>query len=120
MQEDLASALSRKLLEVNIKGEVSNLDPLTGGPSKEIWKFEVSKNGQSTQMILRRGSGIEGPLAIKTADEALIQKEVIKVGAPVPTILAVSKNEEDLGDAYIMNFVEGESIARKIDRKSVV
>jgi len=116
MQEDLASALSRKLLEVNIKGEVRNLEPLTGGASKEIWKFEVSKNGQSTQMILRRGSGIEGPLAIKTADEALIQKEVIKLGAPVPTILAVSKNEEDLGDAYIMNFVEGESIARKILR----
>ena len=67
-------------------------------------------------MILRRGSGIEGPLAIKTADEARIQKEVIKVGAPVPIILAVSKNEEELGDSYIMHFVEGESIARKILR----
>ena len=116
MQEELASALSTKLLEVGIEGKVSNLEPLTGGASKEIWKFEVSKDKQSTKMILRRGSGIEGPLAIKTADEARIQKEVIKVGAPVPTILAVSKNEEELGDSYIMNFVEGESIARKILR----
>ena len=116
MQEELASALSKKLLEVGIEGKVSNLEPLTGGASKEIWKFEVSKDKQSTKMILRRGSGIEGPLAIKTADEARIQKEVIKVGAPVPTILAVSKNEEELGDSYIMNFVEGESIARKILR----
>ncbi len=116
MQEELASALSKKLLEVGIEGKVSNLEPLTGGASKEIWKFEISKDKQSTKMILRRGSGIEGPLAIKTADEARIQKEVIKVGAPVPTILAVSKNEEELGDSYIMNFVEGESIARKILR----
>ena len=116
MQEKLASSLSKKLLEVGIEGKVSNLEPLTGGASKEIWKFEVSKDKQSTKMILRRGSGIEGPLAIKTADEARIQKEVIKVGAPVPTILAVSKNEEELGDSYIMNFVEGESIARKILR----
>jgi len=116
MQEELASALSKKLLEVDIEGEVSNLEPLTGGASKEIWKFEVSNDKQSTKMILRRGSGIEGPLAIKTADEARIQKEVIKVGAPVPIILAVSKNEEELGDSYIMNFVEGESIARKILR----
>ena len=116
MQEELASALSKKLLEVGIEGKVSNLEPLTGGASKEIWKFEVSKDKKSTKMILRRGSGIEGPLAIKTADEARIQKEVIKVGAPVPTILAVSKNEEELGDSYIMNFVEGESIARKILR----
>jgi len=116
MQEELASALSKKLLEVDIEGKVSNLEPLTGGASKEIWKFEVSNAKKSTKMILRRGSGIEGPLAIKTADEARIQKEVIKVGAPVPKILAVSKNEEELGDSYIMHFVEGESIARKILR----
>ncbi len=116
MQEELASSLSKKLLEVGIKGKVSNLEPLTGGASKEIWKFEVTYAKQSTKMILRRGSGIEGPLAIKTADEARIQKEVIKVGAPVPIILAVSKNEEELGDAYIMHFVEGETIARKILR----
>ena len=116
MQEELASALSKKLLEVGIEGEVSNLEPLTGGASKEIWKFEVSNDKQSTKMILRRGSGIEGPLAIKTADEARIQKEVIKVGAPVPIILAASKSEEELGDSYIMHFVEGETIARKILR----
>ncbi len=116
MQEELASALSKKLLEVGIEGKVSNLEPLTGGASKEIWKFEVSNAKQSAKMILRRGSGIEGPLAIKTADEARIQKEVIKVGAPVPIILAVSKNDEELGDSYIMHFVEGESIARKILR----
>ena len=116
MQEQLASVLSKKLLEVGIEGKISNLEPLTGGASKEIWKFEVSNAKKSTKMILRRGSGIEGPLAIKTADEARIQKEVIKVGAPVPKILAVSKNEEELGDSYIMHFVEGESIARKILR----
>ena len=116
MQEKLAAALSKKLLEVGGEGKVCNLVPLTGGASKEIWQFEVSKNKQTTKMILRRGSGIEGPLAIKTADEARIQKEVIKVGAPVPIILAVSKNEEELGDSYIMHFVEGESIARKILR----
>ena len=116
MQEQLASVLSKKLLEVGIEGKISNLEPLTGGASKEIWKFEVSDAKQSVKMILRRGSGIEGPPAIKTADEAKIQKEVIKVGAPVPIILAVSKKEEELGDAYIMHFVEGESIARKILR----
>ena len=116
MQEKLASELSKKLLEAGVEGKVCNLAPLTGGASKEIWQFEVSKNKQTTKMILRRGSGIEGPLAIKTSDEAKIQKEVIKVGAPVPQILAVSKNEEELGDSYIMNFIEGESIARKILR----
>ena len=93
MQEKLASALSKKLLEVGVEGKVCNLVPLTGGASKEIWQFEVSKNKQTTKMILRRGSGIEGPLAIKTADEARIQKEVIKAVSythlTLPTILLV-------------------------------
>ena len=55
MQEKLASALSKKLLEVGVEGKVCNLVPLTGGASKEIWQFEVSKNKQTTKMILRRG-----------------------------------------------------------------
>ena len=39
-----------------------------------------------------------------------------KLGARVPEIVAVSNIDEPLGDAYIMKFVEGESIARKILR----
>jgi len=55
-------------------------------------------------------------LAIKTSDEAILQKEVSKIDAPVPEIVAVSSIEEELGDSYIMKFVAGESIPRKILR----
>jgi aminoglycoside phosphotransferase (APT) family kinase protein len=90
--------------------------PLTGGASKEIWRFEVQTEGGVEEFILRKGSGIEGPLAIKTSDEAILQKEVSKIDAPVPEIVAVSSIEEELGDSYIMKFVAGESIPRKILR----
>ena len=93
-----------------------NLVPLTGGASKEIWKFEVQDIDEIKQYILRKGSGIEGPLAIKTSDEALLQQEVKKINAPVPEIVAVSSLDEELGDSYIMKFVEGESIPRKVLR----
>ncbi len=116
MTEDLGNILKEKLANTSIEGEIVNLEPLTGGASKEIWKFEVNANGKSDRYILRRGSGIEGPLAIKTSDEAKIQKTVRKLGAQVPEIVAVSSLDEELGDAYIMKFVYGESIARKILR----
>ena len=90
MTEELSKALQNKLLEVNIEGKILNLVPLTGGASKEIWRFEVQTNHETKEYILRKGSGIEGPLAIKTSDEALLQQEVRKIKAPVPEIVAVS------------------------------
>ena len=45
-----------------------------------------------------------------------MQQEVKKSKAPVPEIVAVSSLEEELGDSYIMKFVEGESIPRKVLR----
>ena len=116
MTEELSIALQNKLLEANIEGKILNLVPLTGGASKEIWKFEVQDTDEIKQYILRKGSGIEGPLAIKTSDEALLQQEVKKINAPVPEIVAVSSLDEELGDSYIMKFVEGESIPRKVLR----
>ena len=116
MTEELSKILAQKLDQESIKGEILNLEPLTGGASKEIWKFELRSTESCERYILRRGSGIEGPLAIKTSDEAKIQKNVKKLGACVPEIVAVSNIDEPLGDAYIMKFVEGESIARKILR----
>ena len=83
MTEELSKALQNKLLEVNIEGKILNLVPLTGGASKEIWRFEVQINHETKVYILRKGSGIEGPLAIKTSDEALLQQEVRKINAPV-------------------------------------
>ena len=116
MTEELSKILAQKLDQESVKGEILNLEPLTGGASKEIWKFELRSAESNEKYILRRGSGIEGPLAIKTSDEAKIQKNVKKLGACVPEIVAVSNIDEPLGDAYIMKFVEGESIARKILR----
>ena len=39
MSEDLEKVLTQKLSEESITCEILNLEPLTGGASKEIWKF---------------------------------------------------------------------------------
>ena len=50
------------------------------------------------------------------ASGAEIQKNVKKMGALVPEIISVSTIDKPLGDGYVMKYVEGESIARKILR----
>ena len=41
MSEDLEKGLTQKLSEETITSQILNLEPLTGGASKEIWKFEL-------------------------------------------------------------------------------
>ena len=53
MSQELGSLLSKKLESESINGEITNLEPLTGGASKEIWKFEVKLKDKSEKYILR-------------------------------------------------------------------
>ena len=75
MTEDLSSNLFSSLSDSGIHGRIEDLVPLTGGASKEIWKFNLVDSKESTRMIFRRGAQGESSLAIKTADEAKIQEE---------------------------------------------
>ena len=40
MNQELGNLLSKKLDSVSINGEIINLEPLTGGESKEIWNLK--------------------------------------------------------------------------------
>ena len=70
MNQDLLKVLSDQLDCKSSNSKIINLEPLTGGASKEIWKFEIQSELERGKYILRRGSGIEGPLAIETSEEA--------------------------------------------------
>ena len=65
MNEDLLKVLSDQLDCKSSNSKIINLEPLTGGASKEIWKFEIQSELERGKYILRRGSGIEGPLGDK-------------------------------------------------------
>ena len=116
MSNDLQLKIEELLLKNGKEGKVSELIPLTGGASAETWKFTFSDNKNSEQLILRKGSGKKSPLAVLKSEEAEIQQKVRSSGAPVPEIVAISSDDKDLGDAYLMNLIPGESIARKILR----
>ena len=99
MSEELQLKIEEFLLKNGSEGKVTELIPLTGGASAETWRFTFSNTNKSKQMILRRGSGKKSPLAVMKSEEALIQQKVKSSGAPVPTIVAISSDDKDLGDA---------------------
>jgi aminoglycoside phosphotransferase (APT) family kinase protein len=94
---------------------VVNLRRLSGGASQETWAFETDTG---LPLILRRkpagatGSGNSVPLAT----EAALIRAAAANGAAVPRVLAESAPDSEIGEAYVMARLEGETLGKRITR----
>jgi aminoglycoside phosphotransferase (APT) family kinase protein len=99
--------------------QIQNLARLSGGASQETWRFDViDNNGATTPLILRR-SPLTGPRnaeAIGLHVEADIMEAARKAGVLVPKVIHRCGPDDGLGEAFIMAFIAGETVARKILR----
>jgi aminoglycoside phosphotransferase (APT) family kinase protein len=98
---------------------VQGLARLSGGASQETWRFEVLDSGKaSTPLILRR-SPHEGPRnseALGLVTEARVMNAARTAAMLVPSVVHQCSPEDGVGEAFIMEFIEGETLARKILR----
>ncbi|MEO1552743.1 MAG: phosphotransferase family protein [Pseudomonadota bacterium] len=89
---------------------------LSGGASQETWAL----SSVSRDVILRRSPGgtseARSSAAIGLAAEAKLIQAAEKTGVPVPRVLHVLGDKDDLGDGFLMSHVIGETIARPILR----
>jgi len=94
---------------------IVNLRRLSGGASQETWAFETDTGAP---LILRRkppsptGSGNAVPLAT----EAALIRAAAPRGAAVPQVLAESAPGSEIGEAYVMARLEGETLGKRIAR----
>ncbi|MGB0341999.1 MAG: phosphotransferase family protein [Parvibaculales bacterium] len=91
------------------------LTRLSGGASQESWRFAIA--GQN--YVLRRAPGglaRDRATALSLSSEAQILQVAGQHNLPVPQVAHICEAADGLGEAYIMNFIEGETIARKILR----
>lgn len=112
--EDIAAALA-----AIFGGPVEGTVRLSGGASQELWSFDVPGRKEGSALILRRGMGgvaKEGPTAVDAAMEARILMAAANAGVPVPSVVHVCSSEDRLGSGFIMDRIDGETIARKILR----
>ncbi|HYG27724.1 MAG TPA: phosphotransferase family protein [Caulobacteraceae bacterium] len=95
-------------------GPVSGLRRLSGGASQETWAFRAGER----DLILRRkqqGLTVSGA-ALGLDQEAALIQAAARQGAPVPPIVQICRPEDGLGEAYVMERVEGETLGRRIVR----
>ena len=98
---------------------VTGAAKLSGGASQETWSFDIVHPDGSIGAILRRappGYGAAPSRAAGLAAEAVLMQLAYEAGVPSPRVLHVLQPRDDLGTGFIMQRVEGETIARKILR----
>jgi len=101
-------------------GEVRELRRLSGGASQETWSFVLDRVHGPLPLILRRApggrsaslTGASVPLAI----EAKLLQLARAAGVAVPEVRYVLDETDGVGAGFIMDFIAGETIPRKILR----
>jgi aminoglycoside phosphotransferase (APT) family kinase protein len=98
---------------------VAGLAKLSGGASQETWSFDIVHPDGDLGAILRRspkGYGAAPGRAAGLAAEASLMQLAHDAGLPSPRVLRVLEPDDGLGCGFIMQRIEGETIARKILR----
>ena len=115
----LERALRRTFPELT---RIENVVRLSGGASQETWSLDAVAREQTFALILRRAPGGaprvpgQGANSVPLETEALVIEAARKAGAAAPRVRHVLTPEDDVGIGYVMDRLEGETIARKILR----
>lgn len=91
-----------------------NVRRLSGGATQEIWRFDLHTG---VPLILRRAPG--GLRITETAGldvEAQLLESAGAGGVPVPGVRLVLEDGDGLGQGFVMDFVEGETLGQRIVR----
>ncbi len=112
---NLATRLAAVLSTCGAAAEIGDLVRLSGGASRQTWRFTARIQGVARTLVLRRdppgaprsGVHLEGALLTAAARHRV----------PVPEVVAASDDPALLGSPFvIMAYVEGETIPRRILR----
>jgi len=111
-----------RVLEQNIPGysRLLAVDRLSGGASQETYRIKVEVGGGEQLLAMRRAPGGEYPEVLADHPglqvEALLMKCAFDAGVPEPEVYHVLTPDDDLGDGFIMEWLEGEALGARIVR----
>jgi aminoglycoside phosphotransferase (APT) family kinase protein len=108
-------ALARACASIGA-GRVEHLRRVSGGASRETWTFDLVEDaGPSHALVLRRDPGASAGHSERATEYAVLEAAAAG-GVPVPRVRVLLTQEHALGTGFVMDRVEGETIARKILR----
>lgn len=112
----LASVVRREIAGAT---GIGALRALSGGAVQETWAFAAETQNGAVPLILRRARPAlrsARKSGVSIAEEAQLLRLAAAAGVPVPRVRAVLRPEDEAGEGFIMDFVPGETIGRKIVR----
>lgn len=99
---------------------VEGLQRLSGGASLETWTFHLITEDSSLPLVLRRSPGGSRGTPLGTSLPLDVESKLIRVAAthavPAPRIRCDLPRDAEIGSGFIMDFIAGETIPRKILR----
>ncbi len=117
LKEKLAGVVLAHITDC--KGLVS-VDRLSGGASQETYRLVIETSVGEKRLALRRAPG--GEYAEITPQhpgldvEALLMQSALAVGVPEPEVYYVLQREDELGDGFLMEWLDGEALGARIVR----
>jgi aminoglycoside phosphotransferase (APT) family kinase protein len=120
--DELVNRLQAVLVRhIGEPGTIHNLQRLTGGANRTTISFDADVRGQFLELVVQLGTDVRDPVAgvtpeVNTADQARLMIAAQRAGAPAPTVLAILEPADQLGQGYIAERVEGETLGPRIVR----
>lgn len=96
----------RERLEPLCPAPISDLFRFSGGASRETWSLQLSDG----RRLVARLDPAGAPPKTQRSDEVVLLRRAREAGVPVPEVL------HELDDGFLMEHIDGETIARKILR----
>lgn len=112
VQAALVAALQRRL---DGAVAIERLQALSGGANNQTWRFTLDAGTASGDYVLRRAP-VAGPGGLDKRAEAEVQIAAARAGIPVAPVAWILEPADALGAGYIMRWVDGETIPRRIQR----
>ena len=111
-----------QVIAANVPGcdELISAERLSGGASQETYRLKVRAGGNEKLLAMRRAPGGEYQERLPQHPgldvEALMIQSAGAVGVPVPEVYHVLTRADDLGDGFIMQWLDGEALGARIVR----
>jgi aminoglycoside phosphotransferase (APT) family kinase protein len=109
----LAAAVTRHL---GGDATVEHLRRLSGGASRETWAFDGTVAGERAELVLRRDPAPAAAGPLDRSAEAEVIQAAHDAGVLAPRVRFVLAFDDGLGTGFVMDRVEGETVARRILR----
>ena len=116
-EDKLTAALARALPDFT---RLNRAERLSGGASQETYRLDVETAAGQRLLAMRRAPG--GVVVEPTpghpglAVEALLMQSARAVGVPEPEVFHVLDAQDDLGDGFIMEWLDGIALGARVVR----